>query len=271
VTVVPSQTPQYGDEFLPSLAPTRPPTAASLPDRVVPWPVPRPYSPLHGESPRPSLAEEKQEPLPTEARAYRFKKRALDLALALLLLPFATLALLVLSLAVVLTSGFPIFYSQNRLGRHGATFRILKFRTMQNRAEQALAEFLSHHPEIREEWLRTHKLKSDPRITRIGGWLRSTSLDEVPQILNVLRGQMSFVGPRPIVLAEVERYGDRFRFYQSAIPGVTGMWQVSGRSNLSYNERVQIDERYAREWSLMGDVRILLRTPQAVLRRDGSC
>jgi lipopolysaccharide/colanic/teichoic acid biosynthesis glycosyltransferase len=119
--------------------------------------------------------------------------------------------------------------------------------------------------------MRSHKIKGDPRITWLGSFLRKTSLDEVPQIFNVLRGEMSFVGPRPIVLAEVARYGESYRFYSSAVPGITGLWQVSGRSNLTYEARVALDETYARMWSLRADLSILARTPQAVLRRDGSC
>jgi lipopolysaccharide/colanic/teichoic acid biosynthesis glycosyltransferase len=142
---------------------------------------------------------------------------------------------------------------------------------MRNNADQALAEWLLHHPEIRHEWQQTHKLKRDPRVTRLGRFLRDTSLDEIPQIINVLRGEMSLVGPRPIVQAERAKYAERYAFYSAAIPGITGLWQVSGRCNVSYEDRVKMDEDYVRHWSLMRDLVILLRTPRSVIRRDGAC
>ncbi len=215
--------------------------------------------------PRPAL------PLPTQTRHYRVIKRIFDLAISILLLPVLGVLLVAIGLVVALTSGFPVFYRQDRLGQYGQRFRICKFRTMRNNAEQALAEWLLHHPEIRHEWQQTQKLKRDPRVTRLGRFLRDTSLDEIPQIINVLRGEMSLVGPRPIVQAERARYAERYAFYAAAIPGVTGVWQVSGRCNVSYEERVRMDEDYVRNWSLMRDIGILLRTPRSVIRRDGAC
>lgn len=209
--------------------------------------------------------------LPTHSRSYRVAKRLCDLALSILLLPLLSVLLVFIGVVVALTSGFPVFYRQHRLGQYGKTFRIFKFRTMRNNADQALAEWLLHHPEIRLEWERTHKLKRDPRITKLGRFLRDTSLDEIPQILNVLRGEMSLVGPRPIVQAERARYAERYVYYSEAVPGITGVWQVSGRCNVSYEERVRMDEDYVRHWSLLRDMKILLRTPRSVLRRDGAC
>jgi lipopolysaccharide/colanic/teichoic acid biosynthesis glycosyltransferase len=210
-------------------------------------------------------------PLPTQTRHYRVVKRVFDLGISILLLPVLGVLLVAIGLVVAFTSGFPVFYRQDRLGQYGQTFRIFKFRTMRNNAEQALAEWLLHHPEIRHEWQETQKLKRDPRVTRLGRFLRDTSLDEIPQILNVLRGEMSLVGPRPIVQAERARYAERYAFYSAAIPGVTGVWQVSGRCNVSYEDRVLMDEDYVRNWSLMRDIGILLRTPRSVIRRDGAC
>ncbi len=210
-------------------------------------------------------------PLPTLTRHYRVVKRVFDLAISILLLPVLGVLLVIIGLVVALTSGFPVFYRQHRLGQYGQTFRIFKFRTMRNNADQALAEWLLHHPEIRHEWQQTHKLKRDPRVTRLGRFLRDTSLDEIPQIINVLRGEMSLVGPRPIVQAERAKYAERYAFYSAAIPGITGLWQVSGRCNVSYEDRVKMDEHYVRHWSLMRDIVILLRTPRSVIRRDGAC
>ncbi len=142
---------------------------------------------------------------------------------------------------------------------------------MRNGSAHLLADWLAQHPEALEEWQRTHKLKQDPRITWGGRFLRENSLDELPQIINVLRGEMSLVGPRPVVQAELERYGSRVVFYSAAVPGVTGLWQVSGRCNISYPQRVRMDEQYVRRWSLLRDLAILLRTPRSVLRREGAC
>jgi lipopolysaccharide/colanic/teichoic acid biosynthesis glycosyltransferase len=209
--------------------------------------------------------------LPTQTHSYRVVKRLCDLLISILLLPLLSVLLVVIGVVVALTSGFPVFYRQHRLGQYGKTFRIFKFRTMRNNADQALAEWLLHHPEIRLEWERTHKLKRDPRITKLGRFLRDTSLDEIPQIINVLRGEMSLVGPRPIVQAERSRYAERYVYYSEAVPGITGVWQVSGRCNVSYEDRVLMDEDYVRHWSLRRDLAILLRTPRSVLRRDGAC
>jgi lipopolysaccharide/colanic/teichoic acid biosynthesis glycosyltransferase len=145
-----------------------------------------------------------------------------------------------------------------------------KFRTMCINSGEVLERYLAAHPEARAEWRRAHKLKHDPRVTRVGQFLRRTSLDELPQLWNVMNGSMSLVGPRPIVAAEVEKYGEHFSDYCAVKPGVTGLWQVSGRSELTYSQRVQLDSRYAHEWSLRGDAKILLRTWSSVVNRDGA-
>jgi len=135
---------------------------------------------------------------------------------------------------------------------------------------EVLENYLAKNPEAREEWSHTHKLRDDPRVTAVGEFLRRSSLDELPQIWNVLRGDMSLVGPRPIVAAEVERYGEYFDHYCRVKPGVTGLWQVSGRNKVSYNERVKLDATYVDNWSLLHDMGILLRTGPSVANQDGA-
>jgi lipopolysaccharide/colanic/teichoic acid biosynthesis glycosyltransferase len=145
-----------------------------------------------------------------------------------------------------------------------------KFRTMCVNSAEILEQHLAAHPKARAEWNGSHKLRKDPRVTRIGSFLRRYSLDELPQLWNVLAGQMSLVGPRPIVAAEVEKYGDCFDCYCSVKPGLTGLWQVSGRSALSYGERVALDCQYVEEWSLGKDVKILAKTFSSVVKQDGA-
>ena len=135
---------------------------------------------------------------------------------------------------------------------------------------EVLEDYLAANPEARAEWRKAHKLKHDPRVTRVGNFLRRTSLDELPQLWNVVTGSMSLVGPRPIVAAEVERYGEFFADYCRVKPGITGLWQVSGRSQISYPERVQLDRRYAQNWSLTGDFKILCRTLSSVVNQEGA-
>jgi lipopolysaccharide/colanic/teichoic acid biosynthesis glycosyltransferase len=171
---------------------------------------------------------------------------------------------------VVLTSPGPVFYSHRRLRRNGSFFSMWKFRTMCVNSAEVLEDYLARHPAARTEWNQTHKLRNDPRITRIGYFLRRYSIDELPQIWNVLNGSMSLVGPRPIVAAEVEKYGDFFSFYCRVNPGLTGLWQVSGRSTLSYDARVQLDRQYVETWSLFADLKILFRTLHSVVNRDGA-
>ena len=176
----------------------------------------------------------------------------------------------VIAAAVRLSSPGPIFFSHRRIRCHGAFFSMWKFRTMCVNSAEVLDNYLASDPQARAEWRRTHKLQNDPRVTRVGAFLRRTSLDELPQIWNVLSGSMSLVGPRPIVAAEVEKYGEFFAAYCSVKPGLTGLWQVSGRSKVTYGERVQLDDQYAREWSLAGDLRILVRTLTSVVNQDGA-
>ncbi len=173
-------------------------------------------------------------------------------------------------LLMKLTSPGPAFYSQQRIGKGNRPFAAWKFRTMVVNADEVLEQYLDSDPKLREEWDRDHKLKNDPRVTAVGYWLRKTSLDELPQIWNVLRGEMSVVGPRPIVTAEIEKYGDWFELYERVTPGITGLWQISGRNNTTYDMRVAFDCYYVLNWSPWLDLYILARTIKVVLCREGA-
>jgi exopolysaccharide production protein ExoY len=210
---------------------------------------------------------------PFVARGLRLNwaaKRGLDIGVAatalLLLLPL----LLLIGMMVWATDRQAPIYRHMRLGRDGRRFGCLKFRSMVTNGDAVLAAHLAANSHARAEWAATHKLSDDPRITSIGQVLRKTSLDELPQLWNVLRGEMSLVGPRPIVQAEVARYGRAFATCFAVPPGVTGLWQVSGRSDTSYAERVALDLDYASRWSLRRDLAIMLRTIPAVLAQRGS-
>jgi len=207
---------------------------------------------------------------PAHLFRYRVVKRLLDVALILLASPLILLITAAIAVAIRIGSPGPVFFSHRRILRHGAFFTMWKFRTMCVNSSEVLERHLASTPEARAEWLTTHKLKSDPRITPIGRLLRKTSLDELPQLWNVLNGSMSLVGPRPIVAAEVEKYGKVFADYCRVKPGLTGLWQVSGRSHLTYEQRLQLDSQYVREWSLLGDAKILARTLAAVIRQHGA-
>ena len=174
-------------------------------------------------------------------------------------------------LFVKTTSKGPVFYRQLRIGKNGNSFWAWKFRTMCSNADEVLESHLEKDPELRSEWNRDHKLRNDPRITTVGKFLRESSLDELPQIWNVWRGEMSLIGPRPIVEAEIVKYGDCFKLYSRVTPGITGLWQVSGRNNTTYDERVNLDAQYVLNWSLWLDLSILIRTVRVVILRDGAC
>lgn len=216
-------------------------------------PAAEPYGPAKAEQPLQAVA-----------------KRALDILGAGALLLFCLPVFLVIA-ALVRMDGGPAFYAHERVGRGGRMFGCLKFRSMVVDSERRLAALLERDPQARAEWEATRKLKADPRVTAIGRFLRATSLDELPQIINVLRGEMSLVGPRPVLSAELAvYYGPASQHYMSVRPGITGPWQIGGRNDTSYAERVALDVAYARNHSLLGDIRILLRTPMAVLARRGA-
>ena len=166
----------------------------------------------------------------------------------------------IISLLVKCSSRGPIFYSQRRLGKNKKPFKCLKFRTMHAEAEDILDNLIKNNKTLRREFEASHKLKNDPRITNIGHFLRKTSLDEIPQFINVLKGEMSIVGPRPIVKEELEKYGESINQVLSVKPGITGLWQVSGRNNLSYKRRVYLDCLYVKNINLILDIRIIIRT-----------
>jgi lipopolysaccharide/colanic/teichoic acid biosynthesis glycosyltransferase len=197
-------------------------------------------------------------------------KRAVDILGAgiglVLLSPFFLIVAL-----MVRADGGPAFFAHQRVGRGGKLFGCLKFRSMVIDSQARLEALLANDPAARAEWEATRKLKNDPRITRIGRFLRSTSLDELPQLINVLLGEMSLVGPRPVQEAEIDRYyGASAAHYMAVRPGITGLWQVSGRSETSYESRVALDVAYVSRPSLLADLSILLRTPVAVLSRRGA-
>lgn len=197
-------------------------------------------------------------------------KRVVDLALAVVVGLLVAPACAILYVLLKLESRGPALYSQCRIGRGGEAFRIWKFRSMVHDAQRVLNDYLERHPELRSEWERDHKLKNDPRITPLGKFLRKTSLDELPQLWNVLKGDMSLVGPRPIVEAEVSKYGAGYLLYTKVPPGITGLWQVSGRNDTTYSERVALDSYYVRNWSPWLDVYVLGKTVKVVLAGEGA-
>jgi lipopolysaccharide/colanic/teichoic acid biosynthesis glycosyltransferase len=201
----------------------------------------------------------------TESRKHIIQKW-LAIALLLIFAPF----LAAIGACIALTDGAPVLYRHRRVGFGGREFYCFKFRTMPVNADALLSEHLKLDRAAAEEWRATHKLRNDPRVTRMGRFLRSTSLDELPQLINVARGEMSFVGPRPIVQAEIAKYGEHFPAYCSVMPGITGLWQVSGRNDTSYEQRVALDVQYVRSRSLLLDCKILVLTLPAVILRQGS-
>jgi len=200
-----------------------------------------------------------------QSRLGRVIKRSGDILFSLLVLGLGSPVLLILALVVKSSSKGSVFYSQRRIGRGYRGFGCLKFRTMRKDADRVLASILAADPALRAEFERDHKLRNDPRITPLGRFLRRSSLDELPQFINVLRGQMSVVGPRPIVWDELPRYGAAMDEVLSVRPGLTGLWQVSGRNNLSSEQRVRMDLHYVRRRSFWLDLRIIVRTIGVVL------
>ena len=191
-------------------------------------------------------------------------------AVALLLLLLLSPVMAVVTFLIWKRDGAPVLFAHYRVGLNGKLFRCMKFRSMLRDSERVLNDLLRDDPQAREEWVRDQKLANDPRITPIGHFLRRSSLDELPQLLNVLRGEMSLVGPRPITVAELTRYGSVRWHYLSVRPGITGLWQVSGRNNTSYDERVALDRQYVERRSVLGDIAILLKTVRVVLLREGA-
>jgi Undecaprenyl-phosphate galactose phosphotransferase WbaP len=200
----------------------------------------------------------------------RALKRAIDLVVTSSVLVITGPLFVFLAIAIKLDSRGPVFYGQRRIGLHGKEFTAWKFRSMILNADTALARYFEQYPEMQAEWKRNHKLRHDPRITRVGKFLRKSSLDEIPQLWNILRGEMSLVGPRPIVRDEIPRYGEHFSLYTSVHSGLTGLWQISGRSETSYQQRVDFDAIYVRNWSVWLDLYILFRTIGVLWLRTGA-
>jgi exopolysaccharide production protein ExoY len=197
-------------------------------------------------------------------------KRVVDIALAATALALSLPLMLLVAIAVKATMGGPVMFSQHRIGRSGVPFRCYKFRTMVSNGEEVLRKHLAADPKAAIEWRETCKLLRDPRVTPLGNILRKSSLDELPQLLNILRGEMSCVGPRPVIPGELARYGDNAGAYLSSRPGLTGLWQTCGRSKLGYSDRVALDVHYANNWSLWLDFSIIIKTIPAVLNFNES-
>lgn len=200
----------------------------------------------------------------------KLAKRLLDIHVAIIALIMLSPLFIIIGVLVKLSDGGPVFYSHKRIGFFGSTFGCLKFRSMRTDAAARLEDVLKTDPTAREEWEKSRKLKIDPRVTFVGNILRRSSIDELPQLFNVLRGEMSLVGPRPITADELPRYGEHVSAYLSSRPGLTGHWQISGRSDLSYDNRVSLDLYYITNWSFWLDVTILAKTIPALLSQKGS-
>ncbi|MCE4225137.1 sugar transferase [Methylobacterium sp. C25] len=196
-------------------------------------------------------------------------KRVFDVFVAAASLILLSVLLLIVASAILIMEGRPVFIRHPRVGKGGAIFPCFKFRTMVRDADAALVRHLAMDSGAMLEWQATRKLKYDPRVTPLGKILRETSLDELPQLLNIIRGEMSIVGPRPIVAQELIRYGSAIAEYQSVRPGLTGLWQCSGRNDTSYDERVMLDREYVRHWSMTGDLAIILKTVPALISSRG--
>ena len=217
-----------------------------------------------------TLGELSREDLRSESSFDALMCRVSDIFIASVVLLFVAPLLFSVMVLVWAQDGGPMIFAHKRVGRGGQMFKCLKVRTMRMDADAQLAKILASDPEAKAEWDRDQKLRNDPRITKIGNFLRRSSLDEFPQLFNVLKGEMSLVGPRPIVPAEVARYGRRFQDYARVKPGITGLWQVSGRNHTTYRRRVALDVMYSRVFSLGLYFRILFMTVPAVLLSKGS-
>jgi undecaprenyl-phosphate galactose phosphotransferase len=187
------------------------------------------------------------------------------------MLPILLPTILIIGVLIKLDSRGPIFYTQERIGKNGKKFKVIKFRSMYTNADELLKEFLGKNPELKQEYETFRKLKNDPRVTKVGKFLRKTSLDELPQIFNVLKGEMSLVGPRPAFEEEIIKYyKDYAIYYYKVLPGITGLWQISGRSNTSIFQRAELEVWYVKNWNIWLDIVILIKTIKVVLKREGA-
>jgi len=200
-----------------------------------------------------------------------FIKRIFDLTVSLVLLIVLSVPVILVSILIRISSKGPAIFSQGRMGRNGRPFKCYKFRTMYEEADKRLDVLLNGNPDVKNEWEQHWKLRNDPRITKVGDFLRKTSLDEFPQIFNVIKGEMSLVGPRPVTKKEIDDYyKEEAKLCFGVPPGITGLWQVSGRSNTGYNYRITLDSWYVRNWNLWLDIVILFKTVRIVLKREGA-
>lgn len=200
----------------------------------------------------------------------RSSKRIVDVIIASTALLVLSPLLLIVAIIVKFSDGGPVFYSHTRIGLGGASFKCLKFRTMKTDAGAHLTELLNANPEAKIEWEATRKLKNDPRVTVVGGILRESSIDELPQLINIVKGEMSLVGPRPITCEELPLYGEHVSSYMAGRPGLTGHWQISGRNDVSYQQRVSLDVQYLQNWSLAWDFVIMAKTVPVLFSHRGS-
>ena len=198
-------------------------------------------------------------------------KRIFDLTLIFLFMPLFGLVMAIVGILIKLNSKGPVFFIQERIGKDGIPFKCIKFRTMYVNADEILKSYLESNLEAKKEWKKYKKLKrDDPRVTKIGRILRKTSLDELPQVFNVLKGDMTLVGPRPYLPVEVSEMGKYKEIIFKVLPGITGLWQVSGRNNLTFEQRLKLDTWYVLNWSLWLDFIILLKTVKVVLKKEGA-
>jgi exopolysaccharide production protein ExoY len=212
-----------------------------------------------------------QEIVPTRKRSALIAKRFVDIIGASLFFILFGWVFIIVWIGVLFTTGTPATYKHIRIGKNGKQFPCLKFRSMVVNSEEVLRELLLRDEAANKEWLSTFKLRNDPRITKFGRFIRKSSLDELPQFWNVLRGDMSLVGPRPVVQNELnEKYGPAAAYYTAMRPGITGPWQVSGRSDLSYTERISLDMNYVRSWTITGDIKLVFSTVAVVFKSKGS-
>lgn len=202
-------------------------------------------------------------------KSNRFIKRLFDIFLAFFLLVLLSPLFVYLFFRISKDGGSAV-YGHTRVGMKGRTFKCYKFRSMVNNSQEVLEHLLATDPVAKAEWEKDFKLKNDPRITPIGHFIRKTSIDELPQLWNVLKGDMSFVGPRPVTEVELQRYRQYVRYYLAVRPGITGLWQVSGRNDTTYNERIRLDTKYVISWTLLKDIQILFKTVLVVLFRKGA-
>jgi exopolysaccharide production protein ExoY len=208
--------------------------------------------------------------LPIASFSYRAVKPLVDLIIVFMALPLVLPLSLIIAAMIRMTSKGAALYRHRRIGQFQQPLYVWKFRTMYEDSDQLLEQHLSTNSDARREWSDTHKLRNDPRVTPVGKFLRKTSLDEIPQLINVLAGEMSIVGPRPIVDKERAKYGMYLQVFSYAMPGITGLWQVSGRCDVTYEERVLLDVHYVNRWSLWMELKILLKTVFVMVHREGA-